>query len=104
MTTLTVSNRIRRSIARAALAGALVATLGASHAALAADASKEDKMPKTYSALMKMKPVEVMHMMDNGKKGFVTREEFMKFYEELFNRMDKDKNGKITEPEFTDHG
>jgi Ca2+-binding EF-hand superfamily protein len=54
--------------------------------------------------LMRMDPMEVMHMIDKGTKGYVTREEFLKFQEQFFNRMDRDHNGRISEVEWTDAG
>ncbi len=73
--------------------------------AAAEDAAKKEKqkMP-SYPALMQMKPEDVMNMMDKDKKGYVTHEEFMKFYEALFQRLDRDKNQQLTLPEFTDRG
>ena len=89
----------RRSL-RAAFLGLALVT---SSAALASDA-KSDKMPTSYMKLMKMDPMEVMHMIDKGAKGYVTREEFLKFQEQFFNRMDRDRNGRISEVEWTDAG
>jgi hypothetical protein len=64
---------------------------------------KKSKMP-SMPQMQRMKPMDVMHMMDPDKKGYVTHEEFMKFYEDLFQRLDRDKNGQLTQPEFTDEG
>lgn len=80
-------------------AAALVAAVGLPRPALAADAS-QDKMPASYAALMKMKPMDVMHMMDTEKKGFVTKEQFMKFHESMFDKMDKDKDGQLSREEW----
>lgn len=89
----------RRSLRAAFLWLALVSA----SAALASDV-KSDKMPTSYMKLMKMDPMEVMHMIDQGTKGHVTREEFMKFQEQFFNKMDRDHNGRISEVEWTDAG
>jgi Ca2+-binding EF-hand superfamily protein len=86
-----------------ATVAALIVALVPSTSRAAEDAMKKDKMP-SYPALMKMKPMDTMKMMDGDKSGFVTREEFMKFYEDLFDRLDKDKNQQVTAPEFTDAG
>jgi spore coat protein CotH len=59
--------------------------------------------PAEYIDYQKMKPMQVMHMMDPDKKGFVTHEEFMKFYEELFNNLDKNHDGKLTAEELLGH-
>lgn len=62
-----------------------------------------DQMPPSYYALMKMKPAEQMRLMDPDKKGYVTKDEFMKFHkamaEKMFANMDKNRDGKITEAE-----
>jgi hypothetical protein len=89
----------RRSL-RAAFIGLALVT---SSAALASDA-KSDTMPTSYMKLMKMDPMEVMHLIDKGTKGFVTREEFMKFQEQFFNKMDRDHNGRVSQVEWTDAG
>jgi hypothetical protein len=68
-----------------------------------ADTAK-GKMPPSPAAMMRMKPHEIFNMMDKDKNGFVTKEEFMKFQEQLFNTWDKDKNGRLAAPVFTDEG
>jgi len=90
---------VRRTIHAAALAFAVVASVSFLPVARAGDAS-QDRIPASYSAFMKMKPMAVMHAMDNGKKGYVTKEEFMKFHEAMFDKMDKDKDGKLTQDEW----
>ena len=50
---------------------------------------------RSYNQLARMKPMEVMHMIDSDKKGYVTREEFLKFQERFFDRMDQDHDGKV---------
>lgn len=99
----TPNGKLLRLATRAALAGATLLTLSTG-VARAADAGRDERMPRTYAAVQQMKPAEVMHMMDAGQKGYVTHDEFMKFYEKLFERMDRDRNGKLSEPEFTDRG
>jgi EF hand domain-containing protein len=63
-----------------------------------------DQMPPSYYALMKMKPAEQMRLMDPDKKGYVTKDEFMKFHKamaaKMFDNMDKNHDGKLTEAEF----
>lgn len=86
-------------IARAAVGAAIVATAASSSAA-----DIDRYVPPTYPALQKMKPAEVMHMMDPGNKGYVTREEFMKFQEEFFKKIDRNGEGKLDKAEFTDRG
>jgi len=56
--------------------------------------------PQEYIDFLKRKPMEVMHMMDTGNKGFVTKDEFAKFHEGMFERMDKNHDGKLTTEEW----
>jgi hypothetical protein len=70
-------------------------------AAGAADA-REDKMPSSYPAYQEMKPADAMKTMDADKNGYVTREEFVKFQEALFGKMDKDGDRRLSAAEFTD--
>ncbi len=59
--------------------------------------------PSSWLEYRKMEPMPAMHMMDSDKKGYVTKEEFMKFQEEFFSRMDKDHDGKVTADEWLGH-
>ncbi len=79
----------RRSLATAALLFAVVAPV-----ARAAVPTSSDEA-RSYDQLARMKPMEVMHMIDTDKKGYVTREEFMKFQEQFFDRMDQNHDGKV---------
>jgi hypothetical protein len=83
---------------RAVLGAAVIACFAWS--ASAAEVRKE-KMPSNYAALQKMKPLEVMHMIDTDKDGFVTREEFMKFQEAVFEKIDKNKDRRLEKADFT---
>jgi len=91
------------SFTRAALAAALIAVLATIPDAQAADTS-QDMMPASYGSLMKMKPKSVMHMMDPDKKGYVTKSDYMKFHEQMFEKMDKNHDDKLTEEEFIGAG
>jgi hypothetical protein len=93
----------RARFALAAVGAATIVALVPATSRAAEDATKKEKMP-SYPALMKMKPTEVMKMMDTDKGGYVTREEFVKFYEDLFDRLDRDKNQQVAPAEFTDAG
>jgi len=97
----TRSSSLTMSFTRAALAAALVAVMATIPDANASDASL-DRMPAGYSSLMKMKPMEVMHMMDPDKKGYVTKSDFMKFHERMFEKMDKNHDDKLSEEEFVE--
>lgn len=59
-----------------------------------------DGYPGNYEYFLSQKPMAAMHMIDKTNKGFVTKEEFMKFHEEMFKRMDKNKDGKISAEEW----
>ena len=83
----------RRMIAIALLAAAPLTPF----VARAADVGKG---PLSYAQLQQLKPLDVMHMIDTDKKGYVTREEFMKFQEQLFDNMDKNKDGKVDAKEW----
>jgi len=89
------------SFTRAALAAALIAVLADIPNARAADTS-QDMMPGGYTSLMKMKPMQVMHLMDPDKKGYVMKDDFMKFHEKMFEKMDKNHDGKLSEAEFVE--
>jgi hypothetical protein len=80
-----------------------------SRAAAADDAAKRDAASKgktmpSYPALMEMKPEDVMHMMDGDHSGYVTREEFTNFFQAEYDRLDRDRDQRLTAPEFTDRG
>lgn len=62
------------------------------------------KMPSSMAQLMKMDPEECMKMMDKEHKGHVTKKDFMEFQEELWKKMDKDRDGRAVAAEFTDAG
>src|SRR2546422_8706544 len=79
--------------------GALLPAFAAAPAARAATPSSTDEA-RSWASLTRMKPMEVMHMIDTDKKGYVTREEFMKFQEQLFDKMDKDHDGNVTASEW----
>jgi EF hand len=89
----------RRTIHAAAVVFAVVASVSFLPVARAADTA-QDKIPASYMALMKMNPMDVMHAMDSDKKGYVMKEDFMKFHDAMFDRMDKNKDGKLTEDEW----
>jgi len=86
--------------ARLAAAAGLAIALLAAPAARAGDASME--VPKSYRAMMRMKPMEVMHMMDAGKTGSVSKADYMAFHEAMFAKMDRNKDGKLSKAEWLD--
>jgi hypothetical protein len=91
------------SLTRAALGATVAAILAVGPAARASDVSF-DKVPVSYAAMMKMKPMDVMHLMDPDKKGYVTKDDFMKFHEMMFEKMDKNHDGKLDASEFKGPG
>jgi hypothetical protein len=93
-----------RKIGRATVSALVV--LGTASLASPARAAhhEKDETPMSYTALMKMDPVDVMHMIDKEKKGYVTRDEFLKFQAALFDNIDRNKDRRLSAPEFTDQG
>ena len=61
-------------------------------------------MPPSPAAMQKMKPSELYKMMDKDKDGYVTKEEFLKFQERVFDSWDKNKTGRLGQVMFTDQG
>jgi hypothetical protein len=96
----------QHAVRRTFLATALLASMLSLPQAARADDDKAARAaaandPRySWAALRKMKPMEVMHMVDEDKKGYVTKEEFMKFQEQFFDRMDRDHDGKISAQEW----
>jgi hypothetical protein len=68
----------------------------------AEDAKHQDRtgMPRSMGEFMKMDPEECMKMMDKEHKGHVTKKEFMKFQEELWQKMDKNRDDKADREEW----
>jgi hypothetical protein len=82
------------------LAGALLfISVSLPGPARAADTSS-DQMKMTYSQFAKMDPMKAMKMMDRDDKGYVTREEFLKFQEKLFNNIPKQNPDRVTMEEW----
>jgi hypothetical protein len=61
-------------------------------------------MPPSPAAMQKVKPSQMHDMMDKDKDGYVTKEEFLKFQERVFDSWDKDKAGRLGQAMFTDQG
>lgn len=88
-----------RSLKLTMLGALAVASVGLARPVRASDVT-QDRIPASYAALMKMKPLEVMHMMGDGKSAVVTREQFMQFHAALFDKMDRNHDGQLSEEEF----
>jgi hypothetical protein len=63
-------------------------------------AAEAAKVPTSFEEFFKMHAMPAMHMIDTDNKGYVTKEEFMKFMEQFFDKMDKDHSGKVTAEEW----
>lgn len=83
-----------------ALASALLLTSVMLPAAAHAADTSTDKKEMTYGTFMKMDPAECMKMMDKAHKGYVTKKEFMKFQEQLFNNIPKKSSDRVTSEEW----
>jgi hypothetical protein len=67
--------------------------------ALPAGATVTD-LPRSVGELMNMSPMDVMRMMDPEHKGKVTKEQYMKFFSDLWDKMDKEHAGMVTKEAF----
>ena len=88
-----------RSILKSTAVVALLVTGAAPLAGRAGDITSTDQA-RAWAALARMKPMEVMHMIDTDKKGYVSREEFMQFQQAFFDRMDQNHDGKADAQEW----
>jgi hypothetical protein len=87
------------SVCAIALAGALLfISVSLPGPAQAADTASDMKM--TCGQFAKMDPAKAMKMMDPDNKGYVTREEFLKFQEKLFNNIPKQSPDRVTTEEW----
>jgi hypothetical protein len=82
------------------LAGALLFIPVSLPAPAHASDTSSDKMKMTYAQFAKMDPMKAMKMMDPDGKGYVTRQEFLKFQERLFNNIPKQDPDRITMQEW----
>ncbi len=89
----------------AVLAGAasLAAIVLSPVAARAYEEMRTGGPPSEYVSFLKMHAMQAMHMMDADGKGSVNKQDFMKFHQEMFDRMDKDHDGKLTPEEWLGH-
>jgi Ca2+-binding EF-hand superfamily protein len=55
---------------------------------------------RSFAELHKMAPMKVMHQIDKDNKGYVTKEEFEAFAGKLFDKMDKNHDGKVDQQEW----
>ena len=87
------------SLKLAMLGTAATLGLGALPALAAAPANTD--LPRSVGELMNMSPMDVMHMMDTEHKGKVTKKQYMKFFSDLWDKMEKDKSGMVSMEAFT---
>jgi len=87
------------SLKLAAFGTAATLGLGALPALGAAPANTD--LPRSVGELMNMSPMDVMHMMDTEHKGKVTKKQYMKFFSDLWDKMEKDKSGMVSMEAFT---
>jgi hypothetical protein len=57
-------------------------------------------VPPEWVHFQSMNPMDAMHMMDKDNKGYVTKEDFQRFQDEFFAKLDKRGDGKITADEW----
>jgi len=95
-----------RSMLRSMLAVAAFSagTANPTPARAAAPASSDEARLATWASIQKMKAMDLMHIIDAERKGFVTKEEFLKFQERFFERMDRDRDGKVDAKEWMGKG
>jgi hypothetical protein len=81
----------------------IIAVLIVTGTMLGTAAAQKASVPKPQNKLA-MAEDEVKHLlslMDTDKKGMVSKQEFMKFMEAEFERLDKDKKGELNVKELT---
>jgi Ca2+-binding EF-hand superfamily protein len=81
---------------------ALIAVLAAT-AALLGTATAQNSAPKSQDklALGEDDVKQLLLLMDTDKNGKISKQEYMKFMEAEFERLDKDKNGELDAKELT---
>ncbi len=86
-------------IRRAALAFLALAAVAGASTAHASDV-RSGAPPAWYAVNPGVEPMTLMHMMDEDKSGSISREEFLKFHEELFDKIDTNHDGQISVEEW----
>ena len=98
-----VRSAARSLLRAAALAGAFLSvSVVLPGRARAADTAADMKM--TYAQFAKMDPMKALKMMDPDNKGYVTREEFLKFQAKLFDNIAKQNPDRVTMQEWRNQG
>jgi Ca2+-binding EF-hand superfamily protein len=78
-----------------------IAGLFASKTVLAQDASQSNARKERNVAAGEKEAKKLLLLMDKDQNGKVSRQEFMAFMEEEFERLDKDRNGELDVQELT---
>ena len=89
---------VRKNVAWAIVVVALVVALGTMLGTAAAQAA--DK-PKDKLAIGEADVKQLLLLMDADKNGKISREEYMRFMQAEFDRLDKDNNGELDVKELT---
>jgi len=89
----------RTSVSALVLGASLFISVSLPAPAQASEASY-DKMKMTFAQFAKMDPAKGMKMMDSDNKGYVTKEEFLKFQEKLFSNIPKQSPDRVTMEEW----
>ncbi len=95
-------SNVQRALAVIVLAAGAIAGIGRAQTASpkpgapAATPKQEEKL-----ALGQNEVVQLLLLMDTDKNGKISKEEYMKFMEAEFERLDKDKNGELDAKELT---
>jgi len=77
--------------------GVLLALVGATSAVVGAAFAQRASVPKPQdkTALAEANAKELLLLMDTDKTGKISKQEWMKFMEAEFDRLDKDKKGEL---------
>ena len=85
---------MQRSLLVAGLLGALMFTGGSLPGTCFEQKASVPRRPDTV-AIASEKIIELLALMDTDKNGKVSKQEWMKFMETAFDRLDKDKKGEL---------
>jgi hypothetical protein len=88
----------RKNIARLIM---VIGLLGATGTAVGTAAAQAADKPKDKVALGEADVKQLLLLMDADKNGKISKEEYMKFMEAEFERLDIDKNGELDVKELT---
>jgi hypothetical protein len=89
--------------AKIVLVTGVIAVLVTASSMLGTVAAQKASVPKPQDklALAEDEAKQLMLLVDTGKKGKISKQEWMKFMEAEFDRLDKNKNGELDVAELT---